>query len=133
MSVLWPNVSANCQCSCLLCLFVILVVTSFIYCRTAWVESLDLMSSRDLIFSKISDGTGYDMNRCHTEGMWCDVALRLMASRFLSAGRKPSFAHLVFNLPTVSSPVCPFQVDAGTMLYRVDSDVHRQTIVTCGC
>ena len=42
--------------------------------------------------------------------------------------RKPSFAQLVFNLSTVSVPVFLFQVDAGTMLYRVDSDVHLKTI-----
>ena len=32
----------------------------------------------------------------------------------------------VFYLSTVSVPVFPFQVDAGTILYRVDSDVHLQ-------
>ena len=63
--------------------------------------------------------------------MVCDAALRMMAgnifSPFLAVGRKPSFAQLAFNLSTVSVPVCLFQVDAGTMLYRVDSDVHLQT------
>ena len=39
-------------------------------------------------------------------------------------GSQPSFAQLVFSLSTVSVPVCLFQVDAGTMLYCVDSDVH---------
>ena len=46
---------------------------------------------------------------------------------FLAVSRKPSFAQLVFNLSTVSVPVCPFHVDAGTMLYRGDCDVHLQT------
>ena len=46
----------------------------------------------------------------------------------LALGRKPSFAQLVFNLSTVSVPVYPFQVDAGTMFYLVDSDVHLQPI-----
>ena len=46
---------------------------------------------------------------------------------FLAVGRKSSFARLVFNLSTVSVPVCLFQVDAGTMLYRIDCDVHLQT------
>ena len=38
----------------------------------------------------------------------------------VAVGRNPSVAQLVFNLSTVSVPVCSFQVDAGTMLYRVD-------------
>ena len=43
----------------------------------------------------------------------------------LAVGRKPSFAQLVFNISTVSG--FPFQVDAETMLYWVDSDVNLQT------
>ena len=50
---------------------------------------------------------------------------------FLAVGRKPSFAQLVFYLSTLSVPVCLFQVDVGTMLYRVDSDVHLQTNEDC--
>ena len=46
---------------------------------------------------------------------------------FLAVDRKTSFAQLVFNLSTVSVPVCLFRVDAGTMLYRGDCDVHLQT------
>ena len=38
----------------------------------------------------------------------------------------PSIALIVLH-STVSVPVCLFRVDAGTMLYRVDSDVHLQT------
>ena len=65
---------------------------------------------------------------CRPEGMWCDAALRIMAHKiFLAGSRKPSFAQLVFNLSTVSVPVCLFQVDAGTMLYRGDCDVHLHT------
>ena len=60
--------------------------------------------------------------------MWCDAALRMMVRNILLVvGQNPSFAQLVFNLSTVSVPVFLFQVDAGTMLYRVDSDVHLQT------
>ena len=58
---------------CLLCSFVILVISSFISCRAGEVESLDLRSSRALIFS----------NMC------CDAALRM------AVDRKPSFAQLV--------------------------------------
>ena len=69
--------------------------------------------------------------RCRPEGMWCDASLRIMARKiffsFLVVGRKTSFAQVVFNLSTVSAPVCPFQVDAGTMLCLGDSEVHLQT------
>ena len=68
---------------------------------------------------------------CRPKRRWCDADLRIMACKiffsFLEVGRKPSFAQLVFNLSTVSVPVFPFQVDAGTMLYRADCDVHLQT------
>ena len=86
--------------------------------------SLDLRSSRALIFSNISVGTGSMLIWCRPDGMWCDAALRMMAHKiFLAVGRKPSFAQLVFNLSTILVPVFLFQVDAGPMLYRVDSDV----------
>ena len=58
------------------------------------------------------------LSRCRPEGMWYNAALRM----------KSSFAQLVFNLSTISVPVCPFHVEAGTMLYRIDYDVHLQTI-----
>ena len=87
------------------------------------LESLDLRSSRALIFSNISIRTRYVLNRCRTEGMCCDTALRMMERKiFLAVGRKSSFARLVFYISTVFVPVFPFQVHAGTMLYRVDSD-----------
>ena len=106
------------------------MISSFISGRAGEVESLDLRSSRALIFSNISVRTGSVLSRCRPEGMWCDAALRIIArkifSLFLAVDRKPSFAQFVFNLSTVSVPVFLFQVDAGTMLYRVDSDVHLQ-------
>ena len=46
---------------------------------------------------------------------------------FLAVARKPSFAQLLFYLSTVSVSVCLFQVDVGTMLYRIDSDAHLET------
>ena len=88
------------------------------------VESLDLRSSHNIKYSPlisylyISVGTGSVLSWCCPEGMWGDAALRMMARKifsFLAVGRKLSFAQLVFNLSTVSVPVCPFQVDAGTM------------------
>ena len=94
----------------LLCSFVILMISSFISCRAGEVESLDMRSSRALIFSNISVGTGSVLSRCRPESMWCDAALRMMARKisFLAVGRKPSYAQLVFNLSTVSVPVFPF-------------------------
>ena len=107
------------------------MISSFISGRAGEVGSLDLRSSRALIFSNISVGTGSVLIRCRPEGMWCDAALRIMArkifSPFLVVSRKPSFAQLVFNLSTVSVPVCLFQVDAGAMLYRGDCDAYLQT------
>ena len=78
------------------------------------VESLDLRSSRALIFSNISVGTGSVLSRCRPEGMWCDPALRIMArkifSPFLAIGRQPSFAQHVVNISTVSVPVFLFKL-----------------------
>ena len=100
------------------------------------VGSLDLRSSRALIFSNISVGTGSVLIRCRSKGMWCDAVLRIMARKIFSPFCQSvgsslllslSSAQLVFNLSTVSVPVCRFQVGAGTMLYRGDCDVHLQT------
>ena len=102
-------------------------MSSFISGRVGEVVSLDLRSSRAFIFSNISVTTGSVLIRCRPEGMWCDADLKNNGTQdlfsFLAVGRKPSFALLVLNLSTVSVPVFPFQVDAGTMLYRGD----------CGC
>ena len=57
----------------LLCSFVILVILSFISGRAGEVESLDLRSSRALIFSNISVGTCSVLSRCRPEGMWCEL------------------------------------------------------------
>ena len=103
------------------------MISSFISGRAGEVGSLDLRSSSALIFSNISVGTGSVLIRCRPEGMWCDAALRIMTRRIFSPFWNPSFAQLVFNLSTVSVPVCLFQVYAGTMLYRCDCDVHLQT------
>ena len=48
---------------CLLCSFVILVILSFISGMAGEAESLDLRSSRALIFSNISVGTGSVLNK----------------------------------------------------------------------
>ena len=130
-SAVIANVSTNCVHFCLLCSFVVLVISSFISGRADEVGSLDLRSCRALIFSNISVGTGSVLIRCRPEGMWCDAALRIIVrknfSLFLAVNRNPSFSQLGFNPSTVSVPVCPFQVDAGMMLYLGDCDVHLQT------
>ena len=116
---------------CLLCSFVILVISYVISGRLGEVESLDLRSSRALIFSNISVVTGFVLNRCHPEGMWCDTALRIMACKIFSPFWQLVGSRLLLSLSSISllyrSQFSLFQVDAGMMLYRVDSDVHLQT------
>ena len=68
-SVLWSSVSTNCLHVFLRCSFVVLVISSFICCKAVEVGSLDLRSSRALIFSNISAGTGSVLIRCRTEGI----------------------------------------------------------------
>ena len=53
-SDLRSSVSTNCLHVCLRCSVVVLVISSFICCRVGWVGSLELGSSRALIFSYIS-------------------------------------------------------------------------------
>ena len=71
--------------------------------------SLDLRSSRALILSHISAGTGSVLRRCRPEGIWCDAAFRMivrnLCSPYLAVGWKPSFAQLVLDLLTISVPV----------------------------
>ena len=78
-TVLWSSVSTNCLHVFLRCSFVVLVISSFICCRAGEVGSLDLRSSRALIFSNISAGTGSVLIRCRPVGIcyfrdvsvWC--------------------------------------------------------------
>ena len=60
------------------------MISSFISRRAGKFGSLDLRSSRALIFSNISVGTGSVFIRCPPEGMWCDAALRIMARKIFS-------------------------------------------------
>ena len=73
-SILWSSVSTNCIHVFLRCSFVVLVISSFICCRVGEVGSLDLRSSRALIISNISTGTGSVLIRCRPEGICCDAA-----------------------------------------------------------
>ena len=73
-------------------------------CRAGEVESLDLRSSRTLIFSNISVGTGSVLSQCRPESIWCDAALRMMHARsFLLFGR---WSEAVFFSACLLSPYC---------------------------
>ena len=88
------------------------MISSFISGRTGEVESLDLKSSRALIFSNISVGTGSVLSRCRPEGMWCDSALRIMVRKIFSLFWQLVGSRLLLSLSsisTVSVPVCLFQ------------------------
>ena len=70
------------------------------------------------------------LSRCRPEGMWCDAGFRMMARKIPSPFWQ--LVETVFCSAYLQSLYCigsslPFQVDNGTMLYRVDSDVHLQT------
>ena len=81
-------------------------------------------------FSNISVGTGSVLIRCRPEGMWSDAALRIMARKIISLFWQ-SVGSRLFSTCLQSiyclGPSLPFQVDAGTMLYRGDCGVHLQT------
>ena len=66
------------------------------------VGSLDLRSSRALIFSNISVGTFFGSQ---SDTVFCSACQSLYCI----------------------SPRLPFQVDVGTMLYRGDCNIHLQT------
>ena len=83
-SDLWSSVSTNGLHVCLCCSFVVLVILSFICCRAIEVGSLDMRSSRALVFSNISAGTGSVLRQCQTEGIWCDAAFRMMVCKIFS-------------------------------------------------
>ena len=82
-------------------------------------------------FSNISVGTGSVLIRCRPECMWCDAALRIMARKIFSPFWQSVGSHLLLSLFSISllyrSQFAFFQIDAGTMLYRGDCDVHLQT------
>ena len=83
-SVVWSSVSTNCPHVFLRCLFVVLVISSFICCRACEVGSLDQRSSRALILSNISAGTVFVLIRCRPEGICRDAAFRMMVRKIFS-------------------------------------------------
>ena len=57
---------------------------AFICCRAGEVGSLDLRSSRALIFSNISAGTGSVLIRCRPEDICRDAVFRMMVRKIFS-------------------------------------------------
>ena len=104
---------------CLLCSFVILVISSLISYREGKVESLDLRSSRALIFSNSSVGTGSVLSRCRPGGMWYDAALRMMARKIFSTFWQLVESRLSLSLSSIS------------LLYRCQFDFFRLMLERC--
>ena len=77
-----------------------LLISSFICCRAGEMRSLYLRSSRALILSNISVGTGSILIRCRPEGMCSDAAFRMMIHMIFSK----KFCSL---LEAVFCSVCP--------------------------
>ena len=101
-SVLWSSVSTNCLHVFLRCSFVVLVISSFICCRAGEVGSLDLRSSRALIFSNISAGTGSVLIRCRPEGICRDAAFRMMVRKIFSPFWQFDGSRLLLSLSSIS-------------------------------
>ena len=93
---------------------------------------LDLRSSRVIILSNISAGTGSVLIRCRPKGICRDAAFRMMVHKIFSpfwqfVGIFLSFSQFILYLLTISVPVCFLQGEVGTMGYGVDNEVHLQT------
>ena len=78
------------------------MISSFISGRAGEVESLDLRSSRVLIFPNISVVTGSVLSLCHPEGMWCNAALRMMARKMFSHFWQLVGSRFLLSLSSVS-------------------------------
>ena len=73
-----------------------------------WMRELGLRSSRALIFSNISVGTGSVFSRYRPEGMWCDAALRIMAHKIFSTVWQLVFCSACLQSLNCISPSFPF-------------------------
>ena len=82
--VLWSSVSTNCLHVFLRCSFVVLVISSFICCRAGELGSLDLRSSRALILSNNSAGTGSVLILYRPDGICFDAVFRIMVRKIFS-------------------------------------------------
>ena len=64
--------------------------------------SLDLRSSRALILSNISAGTGSVLIRSHPEGICCDAAFRMMVHKILSPFWQFVGSRILLSLSSIS-------------------------------
>ena len=71
------------------------------------MRSLDLMSSRALIFSNISAGTGSVLRRSRPEGIWCDDAFRMMVHKIFSPYGSWLEAVICSACPLSLYDICP--------------------------
>ena len=101
-SVLCSSVFTNCLHVFLRCSFVVLVISSFICCRAGEVGSLDLRSSRALIFSIISSGIGSVLIRCRLEGICRNAAFRMMVRKIFSPFWQFDGSRLLLSLSSIS-------------------------------
>ena len=106
-SILWSSVSTNCIHMSLRCSFVVLVISSFICCRAGEVASLDLRSSRALIPSNISAGTGSVLIRCRPECICPDAAFRMMVGKIFSRFWQFVGSLLLFSYPLSAYDIGP--------------------------
>ena len=90
----------------LLCSFVVLVISSFISGRAGEVGSLDLRSSRALIFSNISVGTGSVLIRCRPEEIYLTRRQRATLSQ-LRSGHCKLLNSYKKRLKQTDSSSCP--------------------------
>ena len=102
-SVLWSRVSTDCLHVFLRCSFVVMAISSFICCKTGEVGYLDLRSSRVLILSNISAGTGSVLIMCRPEGICRDAAFRMMVRKIFSPFYQFVGNRLLFSLSSISS------------------------------
>ena len=120
-SVLWSSVSTNCLHVFLRCSFVVLVISSFICCRAGEVGSLDLRSSRALIFSNISAGTGSVLIRCRPEGYMSRCC-------FQNDGTQDLFS--LFG--SLMEAVFLLSLSSISLLYRSQFAFFKLKLIRCG-
>ena len=87
----------------------VLVISSFIWCRAGDVGHLDLRSSRALIHSNISAGTGSVLIQCRPGGTCCDAVFRMIVHKifsFFCSLLEAVFCSVCLLSPYDIDPVC---------------------------
>ena len=64
--------------------------------------SLDLRSSRALIFSNISAGSGSVLSRCLPDVIWCDSTFRIMVRKIFSPFWQLVGSRILLHLSSIS-------------------------------